>query len=81
MDQRAHPDYSSWIVNRADPRDSRMFDTPRRAVVRTTTYGGHRVTLQLYAVARAPGYICVRQEISGRAPWSAWVQESEVTPV
>ncbi|MBO1751724.1 hypothetical protein J4G33_07910 [Actinotalea sp. BY-33] len=75
------PYYWSWLVNHGEPRPQTVLPQPRRAVVTTNTYGGHEVTAQVYAIARAPGYVCVRQDIAGRAPWNAWVPEERVLPV
>lgn len=74
-------DYSSWLVNHGQPQHVKMLDRPRRAVVIAPTYGGHQVTLQLYAIARAPGYVCVQQDLRDRAPWNAWLPAEQVTPV
>nr|WP_297429809.1 hypothetical protein [uncultured Actinotalea sp.] len=82
--QRGHsPEYySSWVVNHGDPSGAtRMLERPRRAVVDARTYGGHRVRLQLYAIATAPGWVCVQQDLQDRAPWNAWVPARTVTPV
>lgn len=75
-------EYAGWVVNRGEPHGRmQMLDPPRRAVVTTRTYAGHTVTLQLYAVSRAPGWVCVRQDRLDRSPWHAWVPAAEVTPV
>lgn len=77
----AYTYYSSWVVNHGDPgRGSTMLAEPRRAVVVAQTYGGHQVRLQLYVIARAPGYVCVRQDLPGRAPWNAWLPERQALP-
>ncbi|MBC7306796.1 MAG: hypothetical protein H5T80_07650 [Dietzia sp.] len=82
MDRARHPDYSSWVVNHGDPAGAtRMLERPRRAVVDAVTYGGHRVRLQLYAIATAPGWVCVQQDLRDRSPWNAWVPSRTVTPV
>lgn len=74
--------YSSWVVNHGDPGGAtRMLERPRRAVVDARTYGGHRVRLQLYAIATAPGWVCVQQDLPERAPWNAWVPARTVIPV
>ncbi|NCT90269.1 hypothetical protein GXB85_04780 [Cellulomonas sp. APG4] len=78
MDRSTH---SSWLVTSPEPRPQKMLPEPRRAVARARTYGGDLVTAQVYAIARAPGFVCVEQEIPGRAPWNAWLPERAVTPV
>ncbi|EYR63450.1 hypothetical protein N866_20520 [Actinotalea ferrariae CF5-4] len=76
----AAPHYSGWLVTHADPQGPAMLAPPRRAVVTTETYGGHRITVQAFAIARAPGYVCVQQHLPGRSPWNAWVPEDRVRP-
>ena len=82
MDRGPHPDYSGWVVNHGDPDGPmRMLGRPRRAVVDARTYGGHRVRLQLFVIATAPGWVCVEQDLRDRAPWRAWVPSRTATPV
>ena len=78
MPRPPHPDFARWVVTYGQPVGSVMLPAPRRAVVRTALYDGTTATLELDVVARARGFVCVRQEIPGRAPWSAWVPADRV---
>ena len=49
------PYFWSWLVTYGEPRPQTTLPEPRRAVVRTRTYGGDHITAQVYSVARAPG--------------------------
>lgn len=81
MQSAPAPDYAGWVVNHGDPEGKpRMLQQPRRAVVDVDTYGGHRVRLQLYVIATAPGWVCVEQDLRDRAPWRAWVPSRQATP-
>ncbi|WP_188484785.1 hypothetical protein [Cellulomonas carbonis] len=81
MDRPARAHYDSWIVTNGDPKPATMLPAPRRAVITTHTYGGHKITVQLYVVARSRGFVCVEQDISGRAPWYAWIPDRQAMPV
>jgi hypothetical protein len=82
MQRSATPVWASWVVNHGDPPGGlRMLDRPRRAVVAAPTYGGWTVRLQLFVVATAPGWVCVQQDLAGRAPWNAWVPSASALPV
>lgn len=82
MDRGPHAGYSSWVVTHGDPpQRPQMIEPARRCVADVMTYGGHRVRLQLYAIARAPGWVCVQQDLRDRAPWNAWVPARQVTPI
>lgn len=81
MDRGEHPDFRRWVVTYGDPKPSTVLPAPRRAIVRTELYDGTTVTLELDVIARAPGYVCVRQELPGRAPWCAWVPSGRARPV
>lgn len=73
--------YAGWVVNHGDPPRQRVLPEPRRAVVEARTYGRDTVRVELYVVATAPGWVCVRQDRPGRAPWNAWVPATQATPV
>jgi hypothetical protein len=81
MGRQAHPDFSTWIVTCGDPSPAVMLPRPRRAVARARTYGGGAVHLEVDVVARARGFVCVRQELAGRDPWFAWLPAAQVRPV
>ena len=79
MTPTVHPDFSGWIVNRGDPKQQMRIDPPRPAVVTTQVYDGRTLTLDVIAVARAPGFVCVEQQLPGRS-WFAWVSADDVRP-
>ena len=80
MDEDATADYSRWVVNHGDPPGQVTLPAPRRALVRADLYSGETVILELDVVARADGYVCVRQDRPGMAPWLAWVPAEQATP-
>lgn len=81
MDRGPHPDFDAWLVTYGDPRPSTMLPRPRRALVRGRTYAGAAVLVEAEVVARARGFVCVRQDVPGRDPWHAWVPSSQAEPV
>lgn len=81
MDRGPHPDFATWVVTHGDPKAKAMLERPRRALVTTRTYAGDTVLLELDVVARAKGYVCVRQELAGRGPWHAWIPAEQAVPV
>jgi hypothetical protein len=81
MARGSHPDFSGWLVTSGDPRQQRVLVHPRRARVTAATYAGDTVTVEVDVVATAPGQVCVRQEIPGRAPWLAWVPSGAAVPM
>ena len=81
MDRGPHPDYARWVVTHGDPRPSTQLARPRPALVRVELYDGSRTVLELDVVARAAGFVCVRQPLPGRAPWFAWVPVERAQPL
>lgn len=80
MTRGPDPDYSGWLVTVGDPKGARMLEHPVRAIVTAATYSGAVATIEADVVARAKGLVCVRQEIPGREPWSAWIPQERSTP-
>ena len=81
MTQRRPPPYGELVVNHTDPQPQTMLQPPRRARVRTRTYGGEDVTLELDVIAVSPGWVCVTQPRAGGAPWNAWIPSRHATPL
>ncbi|MDT0164239.1 hypothetical protein Q9R32_01565 [Actinotalea sp. AC32] len=81
MDRGPHPDFTAWLVTHGDPRPSVMLPRPRRALVGGRTYGGVAVVVEVDVVARARGFVCVRQEVVGHDAWHAWVPASHAEPL
>lgn len=76
--------YAHLVVTLGDPGPGsgmEMLAHPRRARVRTRTYGAGVVDVELWVVARARGRVCVRQERPGHAPWNAWIDSRDATPL
>lgn len=73
-------DYAGWLVTVGDPKRTRMLERPVCAIETAATYSGAVITIEADVVARAEGLVCVRQEIRGRAPWSAWIPQERATP-
>lgn len=81
MDLRYQP-WAGFIITRGDPPGRpRMLPTPRRALVVADTYGRGTLRAELYVIATAPGWVCVRQDVPGRAPWNVWIPTAQATPV
>lgn len=80
MTRSPDPDYSGWLVTVGDPKGTRMLERPVRAIVTAATYSGAVITIEADVVARAKGLVCVRQDVPGRAPWSAWIPAERATP-
>lgn len=81
MTRGPDPDFSGWLVTVGDPRGARMLERPVRAIVTAATYSGAVITIEADVVARAKGLVCVRQEVPGRGPWSAWIPAERATPL
>ena len=74
--------YAALVVNRGNATGGQTrVDPPRRALVRTATYGTGDVVLELDVIARARGLVCVRQERDGGEPWVAWIPADQATPL
>jgi hypothetical protein len=74
-------EYGNRIVSHADPQDVTAIDPPRSAVVTSELYDGSVPTLPVWAVARAAGWVCVKQRIGPEQHWVAWVPADRVKPV
>ena len=81
MTQHHPPPYGELVVNHTDPHPQTMLAPPRRARVRTRTYSGEDVTLELDVIAVSPGWVCVTQPRESSAPWNAWIPSRHATPL
>lgn len=81
MDEGVAAEYAELVVNHGDPPGQVMLPAPRRALVRVELYSGELVILEFDVIARAEGYVCVKQERPGKAPWLAWVPAEDATPL
>lgn len=81
MDEDAAADCSACLVNHGEPPGAVMLLALRRALVRAELYHGETVILELDVIALAAGYVCVRQDRTGRPPWLAWLPADDATPL
>lgn len=82
MRRLVHPSsFAHLVVNQGSPPHQARLDPPRRARVTARLYDGTTATLELDVVSRAKGYVCVRQEREGAAPWLAWLPAGAARPV
>lgn len=78
--QTSPVDYGTRLKNFTDPRETEPLDPWRSAVVTSELYDGSTVTIPVFAIARAPGFICVRQTLGNDRQWLAWVPADRVRP-
>lgn len=76
-----HPAYGDLVRTYPDPGPCLVLNPPRRARVTTELYDSRTVTLELDVVARAKGWVCVRQNRSGGDPWNAWIPSARAVPL
>lgn len=72
--------FTHLVVTHGDHGAARMLPAPRPARVRAQLYDGTAAVLELDVVARAKGFVCVRQERPGQDPWLAWVPQADAVP-
>lgn len=70
--------YANRLRTYTDPRVTEPFEPWRQAIVTSELYDGRTVTVPVWAIARAAGYICVRQTVGPERYWNAWVPADRV---
>ena len=73
-------DYGDRLRTYTDPRVTEPIEPSRTAVVTSDLYDGSTVRLPVMAIAKAPGWICVRQTLGNDRTWNAWVPADRVRP-
>ena len=73
-------DFSDLLLDYGEPPGQRMLERPWLAQVQAETYAGQIVTLALYVIAVADGFVCVAQPRPSAAAWNAWIPSGRATP-
>jgi hypothetical protein len=73
-------DFAGHLKTYTDPDGKETLYPSRSAIVTSELYDGTTVTIPVMAVAKAPGWICVRQTLGNDRTWLAWVPADRVRP-
>lgn len=70
--------YGYQLKTYTDPPGKVALEPYRSANVTSDLYDGRTVTIPVVAVAVAPGWVCVRQQLGDERHWLAWVPADRV---
>lgn len=73
-------DFGRYLKTYTDPPGKAALQPHRQADVTSDLYDGRTVTMPVVAVAVAPGWVCVRQQLGAEVQWLAWVPADRVRP-
>ncbi|RHA43669.1 hypothetical protein [Cellulomonas rhizosphaerae] len=74
--------YAKWLVTRTEnPPGQSILEPRRRAIAWGALYDGRHVSVPVWAVARARGWVCVEQKVDVHETWLAWLPAEDVQPV